>query len=59
MHDETVYYRPKPTEAPADILSFGRGYFTPPVDDDERRKPTDIIVELQKRGVRFDSNPTR
>ena len=59
MKDETVYFRPEPAEKPFDILAFGRGYFAPPVDDDERRKPSDILVELAKRGVRFDPHTTR
>lgn len=54
MKDEIVYFRPKPTEPRRDILSMGRDYFAPPIDDDERRKPSDILVELKNRGVRFD-----
>lgn len=59
MQDETVYFRPKRVDALVDILSIGRDYFTLPVDDDERRKPSDIIQELKARGVRFDPHPTR
>ena len=54
MKPDTVVFRPKPSEPAKDILSIGRDYFTPSVDDDERRKPSDIIQELKARGVRFD-----